>query len=136
MDEQEAPSESTVERYGDRVYLVRLALGDGKRNAMSLADFDDLIATATGRRIHASELSRIERHVRSAILEDAEAIARVDPQGRSPAWLIWGDSSGTQEARPVDKPVAPPPQKYDDLPEAHRPVIGGPERKQNGRKNA
>jgi hypothetical protein len=104
MDEQEPPTEGQPERYGDRVFKVRLALGDGFRIPMTLRDFDALIEDKTGRKIHASELSRIERHERLAILEDAEAIAAVDKEGRSPAWLIWGD-------RDVDNPDSSVQQK-------------------------
>lgn len=128
--------EGPPQSYGDRVYMVRLELGDGLRNAMTLRDFDDVIESKSGRRIHASELSRIERGERPPIVEDAEAIAKADPRERGPAWLIWGNGNGGRAEKPDASPPQPGPthpQIVRDDPAELRDAPGRKDRKREER---
>lgn len=79
------------ETVGQRIFAVRLALGDGVRKPMSLRAFVAHVADATGRTIHASELSGIETGKRGEVmLNDLVAIAAVDPLQRGVGWLVEG----------------------------------------------
>lgn len=76
---------------GNRIFKVRLALGDGLRKPLSMRKFVALVERETGRKIHASELSGIERGKRTEVAaNDAMAIADVDPLERGVEWLIRG----------------------------------------------
>lgn len=77
--------------FAARLFDIRCRLSpEGARKPLSLRALDDLIAEKTGRRIHASELSRIETGKRPPHIVDVEAIAAVDPLQRGRAWLAWG----------------------------------------------
>lgn len=76
---------------GKRVYLVRLALGDGLRTPLSMDRFAALLTERTGRRYDSSMLSRIENGDRKVTLDDCAAIAPLDPHARGPGWIAWGE---------------------------------------------
>lgn len=76
---------------GQRVYLVRLALGDGVKNPLSLADFALLIKRKRKAVYDPSALSRLENGKRAMTTEDAEHVAAVDPKERGAAWVAFGD---------------------------------------------
>lgn len=77
---------------GQRVYKIRLALGDGVKNPMTLKDFAALITRATKTVIDPSALSRLENGGRGLSIDDAHAIAAIDPKRRGPVWLAFGDA--------------------------------------------
>lgn len=80
---------------GQRFYAIRLALGDGVRKAMPMREFVALVKKRTGREIHASELSGIERDTRKVVdVNDVAAVAAVDPLRRGRDWLAWGLTPG------------------------------------------
>lgn len=109
--------------YGERIFQVRVALGGGSaRNAMSLEEFNELIAARTGRRIHVSELSNMERFKRVPLTVDLEAIAAVDPLHRGPAWLMgWDEWPGTAvDDAPRNGPPVPSPSDLKRAPKAPR----------------
>lgn len=83
-------SELRLPTFGERLFDIRARLGDGPRKPLPFRELDDMIFGKTGRRIHASELSRMETGKRLPLLQDVEAIAAVDPEGRGRAWLAWG----------------------------------------------
>lgn len=76
-----------AETLGTRFYAVRLACGDGIRTPLSLRAFADRVYHQTRHRLHASELSAIERDEKAPTLADVAAVAAVDPLRRGPAWL-------------------------------------------------
>jgi hypothetical protein len=87
---------------GQRFYAVRLACGDGVRTAMPLREFAAKVTAETGRTLHASELSEIERDKKADIsVHDVDAVAAVDPLRRGRLWLGWG------EDLPLSEPAAP-----------------------------
>lgn len=76
---------------GKRVYLIRLALGDGLRSPLSMEEFAALITERTGVAYNSSTISKIENGGRRVTLEDVGRIAVVDPRQRGREWLGWGD---------------------------------------------
>jgi hypothetical protein len=91
---------------GQRVYLVRLACGDGVRKAMPMREFAELL-TGEGETFHASRISDIENDKTAPTLDEVDRIAAVDPLGRGRDWLGWG-GQGDQGAKLADpKPDAP-----------------------------
>lgn len=89
---------------GDRLYLIRLACGDGVRNAEILKAFKARIQKRTGRIYHTNALSLLERNEQGWRIEDARILAAVDPKGRGPIWL-----SALEHAAPVERPQEFPP---------------------------
>ena len=83
----------TEETPGQRVYRIRLALGDGLKNPMTLRDFVALLRRQKAR-YDPSTISRIENGTRTITLKDVQAIAAVDPLKRGRDWLAWGASPG------------------------------------------
>lgn len=77
---------------GQRVYLIRLALGDGVKTPMRIKDFVALIRERTGAKYDPSAISRTENGDRDLALEDVPVIAAVDPHERGRDWLAWGDA--------------------------------------------
>jgi hypothetical protein len=96
--------ETTV---GQRVYLVRLACGDGVRKAMPMREFADLLSgEGEGETFHPSRLSDIENDKSPPSIEEIRRIAAVDPGHRGRAWLAWGIADeGKSEAPPVRPPL-------------------------------
>lgn len=58
---------------------------------MPLRAFAVLIRDRTGLRIDPTELSRLERGLKTPSLAIVDAIAQVDPLRRGRSWLAWGD---------------------------------------------
>ena len=87
-----------AESVGQRVYLVRLALGDGVRDAMPMRQFADLLHIVSGETYSASTISDIETGKRRVTLEDVATIAATDPLHRGREWLAWGTVSGALSA--------------------------------------
>jgi transcriptional regulator with XRE-family HTH domain len=84
---------------GQRVYLVRLACGDGVRKAMPMREFAEMAG------FHTSRISDIENDKSKPGLEEVEALAAVDPLKRGPSWLAgWGEPQ-MREAPPAAEPV-------------------------------
>ena len=81
---------------GERVFAVRLALGDGVRKPLALRPFAEVVTLIGAKlftpdyRRDASTISRWETGQQSLTLEDAAAVAANDPLQRGPAWLAWG----------------------------------------------
>lgn len=76
---------------GQRVYLVRVALGRGHKNPMLIKDFVMVIQRLRKVSYDPSAISRLENGDRAASLEDIDAIAAVDPLRRGKLWLAWGE---------------------------------------------
>lgn len=85
-----------AETPGSRLYLIRLALGDGVKNPMRIEDFVALVRERTGTRYAPSAISRSENGERRLTLEDALIFAAVDPRKRGPDWLAWGERQGSE----------------------------------------
>lgn len=88
-------SEDSHETVHDRIYLIREALGESRRKALSQAAFAELLnttAAAMGKpcRFEETMIGRMETK-RVPTTEEAEVIAAVDPLARGPVWLAaWG----------------------------------------------
>lgn len=80
-------SADETETAGDRLFLIRLARGDGRRRAESLADFVRHVLTATGEKYHPTTVSMLERNQQSWRLDDVRAFAAIDPLRRGEVWL-------------------------------------------------
>jgi hypothetical protein len=99
---------------GQRLYLIRLACGDGVRKPESAADFSKRVEKATGQRYDQATISRLETGGRNWLLEDVDAFARVDPEGRGRAWLAgYADADMGKDAAPGRMP-----RTLDEVPEA------------------
>jgi hypothetical protein len=75
---------------GKRLYLIRLALGDGTKNPMRIDDFVALLKRKRRAVYQSSAISRTENGGRKLTLVDAEHFAAVDPQKRGAGWLAFG----------------------------------------------
>lgn len=95
-----------AETAGHRVYLVRLALGDGVRDPLPMRDFAARLARAGGKGYSASKVSDLETGKRRLSLNDATVIASVDPRTRGRAWLAWGDQGETARRQAADADAA------------------------------
>ena len=105
-------SESTPpETPGQRLYLIRLALGDGIKNPMLIDVFVALVKRRTGAVYDPSAISRSENGSRRLTLEDVANFAAVDPLHRGREWLGWG------EAQAMSPPV---PRRRHDTEAARR----------------
>ncbi len=82
---------SPLETPGTRLYLIRLACGDGQRKPLSQAAFANLVLDKTGVWYDPSTISLLERMEQGWTLEDLDTFAAVDPKRRGPVWLAWGD---------------------------------------------
>lgn len=88
---------------GSRLYLIRLACGDGVRTAESLAEFAKRVKRRTKMDYDPSTISLLERMKQKWKLDDVHAFAAVDPLGRGEAWLAL---NAPPEARPEqDEPA-------------------------------
>lgn len=72
---------------GERLYLVRLACGDGLRKAESMTEFVLRVARRTGEKYHPNAVSLLERNQQQWRLEDVRVFAAVDPLNRGEIWL-------------------------------------------------
>jgi hypothetical protein len=84
-----------AETAGDRLYLIRLALGDGFRKAMPIPRFVEHVRAVTGADYHDATISLLERMKQNWRVDDALAFAAVDPKGRGAAWLAFGTAGGS-----------------------------------------
>lgn len=75
---------------GKRLYLIRLACGDGLRRPESMRDFVLRVKKATGEAYDPSTVSMLERDAQGWRLKDMNAFASVDPLKRGGAWLGFG----------------------------------------------
>lgn len=91
-------AEDVIGGVGGRIYLVRLALGDGMRTPMPMRRFAAALTEGSQRAYEASMISLLETGKRRASLEDIDAIARIDPQFRGRAWLAFGDGEASAAA--------------------------------------
>lgn len=82
----------TPETPGQRLFLVRLACGDGIRTAEPMTAFAGRVKRVTGATYHPNAISLLERGGQNWKLEDINNFAAVDPKNRGPAWLAWGDA--------------------------------------------
>lgn len=94
---------------GARMYLVRLALGDGVRTAMPQRQFAELLAERGGN-YDAPKVSRQETDQQPLTLEEVELIASVDPLSRGPAWLAFGEEDPPKSKGVI--PLEPPQEPY------------------------
>lgn len=97
---------------GKRVYLIRLALGDGLRSPLPMEEFAALITERTGVAYNSSTISKIENEGRRVTLEDVARIALVDPRHRGREWLAWGEVQPTLTG--LDRRVRPDPDAEHD----------------------
>lgn len=84
-----APSDSEMTP-GQRLYLIRLACGDGVREPETQEDFVARVKRRTKQAYSAMTLSNLERMKQRWKLEDVEAFAAVDPLNRGVGWLGFG----------------------------------------------
>lgn len=75
---------------GKRLYLIRLALGDGFKSPLPADQFVARVKKATGVEYDPSTISRLENGQRRWLLEDAKPLAAVDPLRRGEIWLAHG----------------------------------------------
>lgn len=84
---------------GQRVYLIRLALGDGFKNPMPQQEFSDYLRER-GTALDKGDVSRLENGLREQLpLHLLEAIAAVDPLKRGVLWLGWGWDPEAQDPK-------------------------------------
>lgn len=76
---------------GQRLYLIRLACGDGMRKPEPMAAFVKRVKKATGEDYDTGAVSLLERDLQGWRIKDLNAFAAVDPKHRGPAWLGFGD---------------------------------------------
>lgn len=72
---------------GGRLFDIRLACGDGRRDPEPLKEFSDRIKRETGVYFDPAKLSLLERMQQGWKWEDIDTLARVDPLKRGRAWL-------------------------------------------------
>lgn len=98
-----------TESVGDRIYLIRRALGPNARTELPLREFGELLSRVSGQNYDASELSKMERGKRGISLDDVAVIASVDPLRRGPGWLAFGEKA--DHPLPPMTPMLPPPSE-------------------------
>lgn len=98
-----ATPKSVTDSMAQRVYAIRLALGDGWKNPLPMADFAELLNAPGRPRYDSSVISRIENGERKLSLTDVEALAAIDPHRRGKLWLAWGE---VEDATMADQPPA------------------------------
>jgi hypothetical protein len=84
-----------AETPGERLFLIRAALGTGLKNPMLIDDFVALVQRETGVTYDPSAISRTENGGRKLSLDDVPPFAAVDPLRRGKLWLAWGEQSDT-----------------------------------------
>lgn len=82
---------------GERLYAIRLACGDGRREPETLSAFSARLAKA-GHKYSAMTLSLLERMEQTWKINDAVALSSVDPLGRGALWLSGLDQEPAVEA--------------------------------------
>jgi hypothetical protein len=85
-----------TETTGNRLYLIRLACGDGVRTPEPLDRFAERVREATGKAYNPMTLSLLERMKQGWRLIDVRALAAVDPLKRGATWLSALDVESEQ----------------------------------------
>lgn len=75
---------------GKRLYLIRLACGDGHRTAEPLVKFVARVKRLSGESYDPATISLLERDKQGWRLKDFEALAAADPMKRGAPWLAFG----------------------------------------------
>jgi hypothetical protein len=83
---------------GGRLYLIRLACGDGARKPESMASFAKRVEASTGKRYDPSAISLLERNEQGWRLVDVATFASIDPLMRGRTWLACFDLPEEQPA--------------------------------------
>lgn len=96
--------DEAAETPGDRLYLIRLARGDGRRRAESLVVFVRHVLAVTGEKYHPTTVSMLERNQQTWRLDDVRAFAAVDPLRRGEVWLSALSDAEERAQRTVDAP--------------------------------
>lgn len=102
----------------ERIYAVRLALGDGVRKPLPLRRFAALLSerAAGERNFSPSQLSTWETGAAVPQLGDIAMIAAADPKKRGAGWLAFGDASAGGSAHEEGRPLgAPLPMRQIDV---------------------
>lgn len=99
----------TAETPGQRLYLIRLALGDGVKNPLPLKEFSALLKRKRQAVYDPSTLSRMENGHQPLKVDDINTIAPLDPHRRGRAWLACWD------ADPLQGVAMPQPDPTKDL---------------------
>lgn len=84
-----------AETVGQRLYLIRLACGDGVRDPESLKEFSARVKRATKQHFDPMTLSLLERMKQGWTLDNILTLSSVDPKQRGPSWLAFGDTQHT-----------------------------------------
>lgn len=95
---------------GARLYLIRLACGDGVRTAEPMREFAQRVKRATGADYNPMKISLLERMKQNWRLEDVTAFAAADPLGRGRAWLATFDGDAHREVVPKVGDLVPDPR--------------------------
>lgn len=102
---------------GQRLYLIRLACGDGVRRPEPAADFSARVERATGKRYDQATISRLETGGRNWLVEDVDAFAAVDPLTRGRAWLAgYAEPNMGKDAEPPRPTAASEAHKIERFP--------------------
>lgn len=97
-----------AETPGDRLWLIRLACGDGFRKPEPLPLFAARVKRETGVDYHQASLSLLERMKQGWRLDDIRTLAAVDPKGRGPIWLAFGvDEASAMPDPTLDRGLTP-----------------------------
>ena len=108
---------------GERLFLIRAALGRGIRKPMPQRDFAELLAQQRGRSYDASKISMIEQGKQRMSIDDAEDFAAVDPEKRGAPWVVFGIVATKGTTTPPAPPLTNDPQH---LPPEVEPEEPGP----------
>lgn len=91
-----------TETVGDRIALIRVAIGGSIRDQISQEALGELVGWDK------YKVSRIERGAQPLSRDDAIELAKVDPLKRGPAWVMFGDENGgSNPARLTGPPLRP-----------------------------
>lgn len=93
-----------AETPGNRLYMIRLACGDGVREPESLEDFAERVRRKTKRKFLPMTLSLLERDKQKWLVEYSETFAKVDPLKRGPAWISHGPAEEVEPEETTEKP--------------------------------
>lgn len=86
--------------FGDRLTAIRVAMGSA-RKPLSYRKLARTIAEETGHEVSHETLRIYDLGLRRVLLDDAVAIAKVDPKGRGLEWLAGDEMTVTATAEPV-----------------------------------
>jgi hypothetical protein len=103
-----------AETVGQRLYLVRLAWGDGVRKPESLKSFSVRVKRTTKQHYDPMTLSKLERMKQTWKLEDVANFAMVDKLRRGERWLAFG-------VKENDEVWYPTPEQQSAIADAKKP---------------